>query len=88
MGPPVFGKKPAIPPKPKFSAKDEGKTAEATSAAALPPPETVTARPIPMPKRTDTLEKASNIPLPTAGDDAEDSVATPEESKKCTSIAL
>ena len=86
MGPPIFGKKPAIPPKPKFSASDEERAADNASAAA-----SATAPPIPVPKRTGTLERASGIPLPTAGDDADDSVdpaSTPEESNKRMSNTL
>jgi hypothetical protein len=83
MGPPIFGKKPVIPPKPKFPAKDEEKAAEDAPAATSIPTENVVVPPIPAPKRTDTLEKASSIPLPTAGDDAE---ATAEERNKCTSF--
>jgi len=85
MGPPIFGKKPVIPPKPKFTAKDEDKLAEDASAAEPIPAETVMAPPIPAPKRTDTLERASRIPLPTAGDDAD---ATPEEQNNCSSFPL
>ena len=85
MGPPIFGKKPAVPPKPKFPAKDEEKATEDAPAAELIPTETVMAPPIPAPKRGDTLEKASRIPLPTTGDDAE---ATPEGQDKRTSFPL
>lgn len=81
MGPPVFGKKPIVPPKPKIPAKDEEKAVEDAPEAA----EAVRAPPIPVPKRADTLEKASRIPLPTTGDDAE---STPEEQNKCTSFPL
>lgn len=88
MGPPVFGKKPTIPPKPKFPTRDEEKAAEDASAAVPPLTETGPAPRIPLPKRTDTLEKASNIPLPTAGDDAEDSVAAPGEPNKRMCITL
>jgi len=84
MGPPIFGKKPAVPPKPKFPAKDEEKAAEDAPAAEPIPTETVMA-PISAPKRADTLEKASRIPLPTTGDDAE---ATPEGQDKRTSFSL
>jgi len=80
MGPPIFGKKPVIGPKPKLPAKDDEKAAEDAPATAPIPTETVTVPPIPAPKRTDTLEKASSIPLPTTGDDDE---ATSEEPKKC-----
>lgn len=83
MGPPIFGKKPTIPPKPKFPAKDDEKAAEDAPAAELIPTEASMAPPTPAPKRMDTLEKASRIPLPTAGDDAED---TPEEQNKGTSF--
>ena len=81
MGPPVFGKKPVIPPKPKFSVKEEEKATEDAPEAA----EAVNTPPIPAPKRADTLEKASRIPLPTTGDDAE---SMPEEQYKCTSFSL
>jgi hypothetical protein len=88
MGPPVFGKKPVVPLKPKFPTKAEEKAAEDAPAASSSLVESVMAPRIPVPKRVDTLEKASSIPLPTAGDDAGDAVATPEEPKKCTSIPL
>lgn len=86
MGPPVFGKKPVIPAKPKFPAKDEEKAAKGAPATTPPPTETLTTPPVFAPKRVDTLERASGIPLPTTGDDAEDSAATPQEPNKCTSI--
>ena len=88
MGPPIFGKKPAIPPKPKVPAKDEEKATGDVPATVPPPTETAMASAIPTPKRMDTLEKASSIPLPTAGDDTEDSVATVEGPNKRTSIPL
>ena len=56
---------------------------EGVSAAALPPSRYSSSH-----SYADSLEKAFNIPLPTAGDDAEDSVATLEEPNKCTSITL